>query len=214
MSEAPKELIETVHIPATMGRAVAVRAGQHVRIVAPEGLQVADTTFIALDNPREGYHAGQTVALNMIAGTGTMRRLTTLWSRPPYERVMLTVVDDPVGVHFAWNGGRCSRGVYLVRDGIAGDHRTCQDNLAEAIAPWGMAPDDVPDVFNIFMRTDVEDEHRLVFRPSLAKPGDYIEMRAEIDVLVAVSACPSETSASNDNAPKPMLIEVYAPPSN
>lgn len=204
-----RRLLERIEVPRCHGRAVEARAGQHVRIITPDGPQVADTSFVALDNPREGYHAGQTVALNMLAGTGTMRRLTTLWSRPPYERLMLTVVDDPVGVHFAWNGGRCSRGVYDVRDGIASGHRTCQENLEEAVAPWGIEPDLVPDVFNIFMNTDVIDEREIVFKPSLAGPGDHIEMKAEIDVLVVVSACPSETSASNDHDPKRLVIEVW-----
>ncbi len=204
----PGRVLERVVIGPGRGRAVEVRAGQVLRIVAVDGPQVADTTFVALDNPREGYHAGQTVALNMLAGTGSMRRVTTLWSRPPYERPMLTVIDDPVGVHFAWNGGRCSRQVYAIRDGIESGHRTCQGNLEEAVQPWGVAPDLIPDVFNVFMRTDVVDEHTLVFRPSPATAGDWIDLRAEIDVLAAVSACPSETSASNGGKPKPIGLEV------
>ena len=204
------QILKRIVIPAGEGRAVEVRAGQVLRIETVEGPQVADAAFVALDNPREGYHAGQTVALNMLAGTGTMRRVTTLWSRPPYERPMLTVIDDPVGVHFAWNGGRCSQGVYAVRDGIESGHRTCQGNLEEAVRPWGVAPDLIPDVFNVFMFTDVEDERRLVFRPSQAAAGDYIDLRAEIDVLAAVSACPSETSATNGGLPKPVALEVRA----
>ena len=204
-----RRIIESVVIPRCEGRAVEVRTGQHLRIVAVEGTQVADSTFLALDNPREGYHAGQSVALNMLAGTGTMRRIETLWSRPPYERPMMTVIDDPVGVHFAWNGGRCSKGVYSIRDGVGPDHRTCQGNLEEAVEPWGVDPDLIPDVFNVFMFTDVENEDTLVFRPSPTEPGDYIDLRAEIDVLAAVSACPSETSASNGGDPKPLGLEVW-----
>ena len=81
-----RKIVERVKIPRCEGQAVEVLAGQVVRIIATEGPQVADTAFLALDNPREGYHAGQSVALNMLAGTGTMRRLTHLYSRPPYER--------------------------------------------------------------------------------------------------------------------------------
>ena len=206
--EPSGRVLQEVVVPRCEGRAVEVRAGQVLRIVALDGPQVADSAFLALDNPREGYHAGQTVALNMLAGTGTMRRITTLWSRPPYERPMLTVIDDPVGVHFAWNGGRCSAGVYSVRDGIESGHRTCQGNLEEAVRPWGVDPDLIPDVFNVFMYTDVEDERRLVFRESPAAAGDYIDLRAEIDVLAAVSACPSETSASNGGEPKRIGLEV------
>ena len=72
-----------------------------------------------------------------------------------------------------------------------------------------MDPDLIPDVFNVFMHTDVEDEQRLVFRQSPATAGDYIDLRAEIDVLAAVSACPSETSASNGGEPKRIGLEVW-----
>ena len=123
---------------------------------------------------------------------------------------MLTVIDDPVGVHFAWNSGRCSAGVYSVRDGIDTPRRTCQTNLSEAVEPWGVDADLIPDIFNVFMHTDVVDERTLVFRESPAQAGDYIELRAEIDVLAAVSACPSETSASNGGEPKRIGLEVRA----
>ena len=186
-----------------------VLEGQCLRIIALDGPQVADTTFLALRNQREGYHAGQTVALNMLAGTGSMSHLTTLWSRPPYERLMATVVDDTVGVHFAWNGGRCSAGVYRVRDGIESGHRTCQENLSEAVAPWKVEADMIPDVFNVFMHVKLRDDQVLEFQPSPAKKGDYIDLRAEMDLLVAVSACPSETSASNNYDPKRLAIEVW-----
>ena len=203
-----RQVLERITIPKCEGRAVEVRAGQVLRITTIDGAQVADSTFVALDNPREGYHAGQTVALNMLAGTGTMRRITTLWSRPPYERPMLTVIDDSVGIHFAWNGGRWSPGVYSIRDGVS-EHRTCQGNLEEAVQPWGVDPDLIPDIFNVFMFTDVENEDTLVFRPSPAIEGDYIDLRAEIDVLAAVSACPSETSATNHGEPKRLSLEVW-----
>ncbi len=210
-ADAGRVIVQEAVIPACEGRAVEVRAGQRLRIIALDGPQVADSTFVALDNPREGYHAGQTVALNMLAGTGTMRWITTLWSRPPYERPMLEVTADTVGVHFAWNGGRCSRGVYAVRDGITTQRRTCQDNLEEAVRPWGVDPDLIPDVFNVFMHTDVSDDSRLVFRESPAQAGDYIDLEARIDVLAAVSACPSETSASNGGVPKRLGLEVWTP---
>ena len=86
-------------------------------------------------------HRASTVCQSECGSARRLRRITTLWSRPPYERPMMTVVDDPVGVHFAWNGGRCSVGVYGIRGGIESGHRTCQGNLEEAVRPWGVDPD-------------------------------------------------------------------------
>jgi uncharacterized protein YcgI (DUF1989 family) len=125
---------------------------------------------------------------------------------------MFTVIDDPVGVHYAYAGARCNRLSYKFRDNIdAPPHRSCQDNLAEAIAPYGLTPDDVPDVFNIWMNVDIDPKTNLfVIKPPLVKKGDYIDMRAEMDCLVAVSACPSDKIATNNYGIKPLKVEIYS----
>ncbi len=211
-------VIEEFTVPASHGRGCIVPKGKHLRIVEVDGKQVADVSFLNADNPREGFHAGQTLALNMLEGSGDLRRVTKLYSRPPYENVMLTVVDDPVGVHFAWMGGRCSPKIYEVRNrmGIGrrvdvASHRTCQQNLEEAIAPFGVDADMVPDVFNVFMHNDDRatfEQGRMVFLPPVADRGDYIELRAEMNVLVAVSACPNDQDAVNDGVPKALGIQI------
>lgn len=207
---AEEAQVTSVHIPAGHGRAVEVRRGEVLRISVIEGPQVADATFLSLDNYREGFHVGQSVALNMIAGTGSMHHLTTLYSAPPHERPMMTVVEDTVGRHFAWNGGRCTRGIFASRDGVHDRRRSCQDNLAEAIRPWGLCGQDVADVLNVFQAVDIVDDRELVFLPSPAVAGDHVDLRAEMDLLAAVSACPSEASATNGHRAKPMRLEVFA----
>jgi hypothetical protein len=213
-----RRVVEEFTVPARHGRGCIVKRGQILRIVEAEGKQVADVSFLNADNHREGFHAGQTLALNMLEGTGDLRRITKLYSRPPYENVMLTVVDDPVGVHFAWMGGRCSPGIYEVRNrmGIGREvdvssHRTCQQNLEEAVAPFGVDADMVPDVFNVFMRNDDRatfEEGRMMFLPPVADKGDYIELRAEMNVLAAISACPNDQDAVNDGVPKALGIQI------
>jgi len=130
------------------------------------------------------------------------------------------VTDDPVGVNFAWMGGRCTRRIYELRNerGIGRHveiegHRTCQQNLEEALAPFGVEPDLVPDVFNIWMNNDDEAtvrEQHMVFLPPVADAGDYIELRAEMNVLVGISACPNDQDGVNDGRPKPLGIKIIA----
>ncbi len=214
-----RRLVEDLIVPARHGKGVLVQKGQILRIHLPEGKQVADVSFLNADNHREGFHVGQTTALNMLEGVGNLKRVQKLYSRPPYENVMLTVVDDPVGVHFAWMGGRCSPKIYEVRNrmGIGehvdvATHRTCQQNLEEAVAPFGVEPDMVPDVFNIFMVNDDQgtfEQDRMMFLPPVADRGDYIDLRAEMNVLVAVSACPNDQDAVNDGVPKPLGVQVF-----
>jgi len=211
-------IVDRFIIPARHGKGFIVKKGQTMRIVQIEGKQVADCTFLNANNPREGFHVSQSVAINLMAGTGSLRSLQKLYSRPPYENVMLTVTDDPVGVHFAWMGGRCTRRIYEIRNeqGIGEHvdpegHRTCQGNLEEAIAPFGLEPDQVPDVYNVFMVNDDRytlESHRLKFLPPVTRVGDYIDMRAEMDILAAVSACPNDQDAVNDGVPKPLEIVI------
>jgi len=201
-----KELI----IPAGEGRAFLVEKGQILRILQVEGEQVADATFFNAHNYKETFHAGHTVWLNCIEGTGTIKSVKKLYSKPPYENVMFTVVKDTVGVHFPYIGGRCSRLIYKLRDKVAAPpHRTCQDNLAEAIRPYGLNDDDVPDIFNIWMNVDIAPSGCFIIKPPVAKKGDYIDLRAEMDSLVAISSCPSDKAPVNNYRIKPLKVEIY-----
>lgn len=215
-----RRVVDEFVIPASHGKGCIVKKRQSIRISLIEGKQVADVSFLNADNPREGFHVGQTLALQMLEGTGSLKHVDKIYSRPPYENVMLIVTDDPTRVHFAWMGGRCSPGIYGVRNrmGIGRrvdvtTHRTCQQNLEEAVAPFGVDGDMVPDVFNAFMVNDdaaTFSADRMEFLKPVADKGDYIELRAEMNVLVAISACPNDQSAVNDGQPKPLGVTVFA----
>ena len=218
--ERGRTVVEECVVPASHGRAFVVAKGQTLRIEEVEGKQVVDATFQSADNLRETFHAGQSMALNMLGGTGNLKQVRYLCSRPPYENVLMTVTDDPVGVNFAWMGGRCTRAIYEFRNerGIGRrveveGHRTCQQNLEEALAPFGVEPDLIPDVFNIWMNNDDEAtvrENHMVFLPPVADVGDYIELRAEMSVLVGISACPNDQDDVNAGTPKPLGVKILA----
>jgi uncharacterized protein YcgI (DUF1989 family) len=207
----PLELVEEIFIPA--GHAVSFRVdrGQIFRLLQVEEKQVADAVFLNAHDYKETFHAGHSAYLNCIEGIGNLKRLAKLYSGPARENVMLTVVDDPVGIHFAYIGNRCSRMIYQLRDKVAAPpHRSCQDNLAEALAPYGLGPDDVPEVFNIWMNVDIDPTtNRFVVKSPTVGPDDYLDLRAEMDVLVAVSSCPSDIAAVNDYRIKPLRARIF-----
>lgn len=190
-------------VPARHGKAFVVTKGQILNIIEIEGKQMADVVFLNANDYKEVFHAGWSAALNMMLGEGNMRKLKKLYSKPPRDNVMLTVVDDPTGVHLAWNGGRCSRKVYEEFFKMPG-HRSCQDNLAEALAPFGISEDDVPDVFNAFMNAEGFEEGRFDTLEPITEKGDYISLRAEMDLLVGVSACPFDLLYT----PRPLGIRI------
>ena len=196
-------------IPAREGRAVEVMKGQILRIHLVEDKQVGDCAFFNLHDHREAFHVGQSWALNVMLGHGNGKCFRHFYSKPPRENVMLTAVADTVRNHWSNMGGRCSRRLLERRDGDT-DHRSCQENLTEALAPYGISGDDIIDVFNVFMNVHVDPDGSFEISPPTAMKGDHIELRAEMDVLAAISACPADRNATNDGRPKPLGVTVYA----
>lgn len=197
-------------IPAGFARAFTVNRGEILRIAQVEGGQVGDVIIFNAHDTKEHFHVSGSLILNAIEGIGNMKYITKFYSQPSRENLMFTVVEDTTKVHFVWNGARCSPKIYQMRDNVSvPPHRSCQTNLAEAIAPYGLGPDDVPDVFNVFMNVEVEG-NIFVIKPTTVGKNDYIDMRAEMDCLVAVSACPSDRAATNQGKIKPLKVQIFA----
>ena len=205
----PGKLKQEIIVPAGFAKAFKVNRGEVLRIGQVEGGQVGDVVIFNANDYREHFHASESVVLNSIEGVGNMKYITKFYSQPSRENLMFTVVKDTTKTHFVWNGARCSPKICQMRDKVSvPPHRSCQTNLAEAIAPYGLSPDDVPDVFNVFMNVAVEND-TFVIKPPVVGKNDYIDMRAEMDCLVAVSACPSDRTTTNSGRIKPLLVQIY-----
>ena len=209
MNNFPKPISEEFIIPARGGRAFEVKKGQTFRIHQVAGRQVGDCVFYNARDYKEWWHCGQSWAINVICGTGTSKRFKYFYSKPPRENVMMTVLDDTFGNHWGNMGGRCSTRLYQLRDKIESGHRSCQENLTEALAPDGSTGDEVYDVFNVFMNVDLHDDGSFTIKPTEVGPHDYIDMRAEMDILAAVSACPADTSPTNGGKSAPLGIKIF-----
>jgi uncharacterized protein YcgI (DUF1989 family) len=203
-------IVEEFEVPAMHGRACLVPEGHILRIHLIEGQQVGDCAFFNADDPREQFHVGQSWAYNVMMGTGTARSFKHFYSKPPRENLMLTVVEDTVQAHFGNCAGRCSTKLLAKRDNREGV-RSCQENLAEALEPFGISGDDVGDVFNVFMNVEFDSDGGFSVLVPETKDGDYIDLRAEMNVIAAISACPNSTSPVNNFRAKPLGVAVYKP---
>jgi uncharacterized protein YcgI (DUF1989 family) len=181
--------------PPCTGWAWEMRAGQLCRIVAVEGAQVVDLNVWNLHNPRERFWAARSRQLHGAHVTTHDR----LWSCLPYLRPMLTFTADTLPREPSPHGGRCHDLLgtrcdpYLYKLLDDRDFNiTCHNNLTRAIAPYHLTELDVHDVLNIFQVTGLDPVHEIYFmEPSPARRGDYLEFFAEIDLLCAISVCPS-----------------------
>ncbi len=196
------KLVREFIIPRCQARAFELLKGQTLKVIEVEGKQVGDMTALNLHDFREKFDAHVTCGLN----ERSFQVAKKLYSGPPFFNVMLNVVEDKVGVH--WIHGRCNRLMYKILFGQE-NHANCHDNIAESLNPFGVAPHDVPfGTFNIFMAGSVDGNCHYTFRPPLANKGDHIDFRAEMDLLVSISACPDEAEL-NDGNPKPLKVEIF-----
>ncbi len=121
---------------------------------------------------------------------------------------MLTTIEDTVRNHWGSMGGRCSRRWYETLSGDT-DVPNCQDNLTKALEPFGVDGDDIVDVFNVFMNVDLTVDGAFKVTTPTTVAGDHIDLRAEMNILAAVSACPSNNSPTNDFRAKPLGIKIF-----
>jgi uncharacterized protein YcgI (DUF1989 family) len=200
----PERTLSSTQIPRMEGRAFELRAGQALRLIAVEGKQVGDLTAFNLYDHREKLSIIFTTSMN----DRSVRHVRRLYSGPPYFHEMLALEHDTHGVH--WLGGRCNRMLYEAMG--APEHRNCHDNIREALAPYGLSEHDVLlDTFNVFMNVIYAPDGTFTFEPPVIEKGDYVDFRALMDVLVAISACPNEGELRgeiNDYVAKPLLVEI------
>lgn len=219
------EKIDEVIVPPRDGRTFHVPKGHFFRIVSVEGPQVGDLNLWNAHDLTERFFSGKTRALHATHVSIGNR----LWSNLPSLRPMATITRDTLswygfdedggGVHDVI-GTRCDPYTNKLLSG--GDyHQCCHSNLTNALASakglsFRQAEPHVHDVLNVFMCTGfTRDTHQYFMKASPVRPGDYLELFAEIDLIGALSACPggdcSATHSSDTAACYPLKVEIFRP---
>jgi len=175
--------------------------GQVLRIIDPEGEQVSDLVAFAGADAAERLSSGRSIDYNNTIYLTTDHVLYSNRSNP-----MFTILEDRVRRHdFLLTP--CSPETFdILYEGHDGYHPSCFENLAKHLRPFGIAADDIPTTFNAFMNVDVLASGELKIGPPLSKPGDFVDLRAEMDLVVGVTACSAEMS--NNYSFKPIEVEI------
>ncbi|MEA2603354.1 MAG: uncharacterized protein QOF89_4346 [Acidobacteriota bacterium] len=193
--------IRRTHLAPQTGTAFPLAKGQVLRVIDPEGEQVSDFIAFSQTDPAEWLSSGRTLDYNNTIYLTTGHILYSNRSRP-----MLTILEDRVGRHdFLYTP--CSPETFeLLYPEHRGYHPSCFENLWRSLQPFGIAPDAIPTTFNLFMNVDVLPSGELRIGPPRSKAGDFIDLRAEMDLLVGVTACSAEMS--NNYRFKPIDLEI------
>lgn len=188
-------------IPPRSGASLKLAKGQMLTVIDPEGEQVSDLIAYNAADIEEYISSGRSIdyASRIFLTTGDI--LYSNRSNP-----MLTIVRDDVGRH-DFTLTPCSKEMFRIIYGDEKPHHGCQGNLERAMAPYGVSRDRIPIAFNVFMHVDVNPESgEIKVLPPLSRPGDSTSFRAEMDLIVALTAC--SAGQSNNFRYKPIHYRI------
>ena len=189
-----------------------VKQEQKFRIVDLEGNQAVDTLFFNASRSMERYSAADTIRRqkSLYLTTGSK-----LYSN--FGNVMLTIIADTCGRHDTL-GGACAAESNTVRYALDKyPMHSCRDSFLHALAhepaceQLGLTKRDLPSNINFFMNVPVTETGGLEFVDGVSAPGKYVEMRAEMDVIVLISNCPQLNNPCNGYNPTPIRLLVWNP---
>jgi uncharacterized protein len=177
---------EIVTIPARRGIAARVAAGQRIRVINTHGSQVVDTWAFSARDAAEwmSMEASRAWFLRLAAAVGDT--FVTNQRRP-----ILTLVEDTSGGAHDTLIAPCDAPRYRLL-GVEGHHDNCRDNLHAALAALGITVPATPSPLNLFMNIPWTADGRLAWGEPVSTPGSYVMFRAEMDLIVAFSACPQD----------------------
>ena len=194
---------KTVHLEPQTGCALQLGRGDTLRVTSPTGGQVADVVAFRDGDPDEWLSSGRTFDYNasiyVVAGT-------VLYSNR--SSPMLTVTADTAGRH-DFLLAPCSAEMFERLYGVS-RHPSCLENLATHLADYGVSGDRIPTTLNLFMAVASDPlTGRLEIRPPSSSAGDHVDLRAESDLVVGITACSAEIT--NNGSLKPIDVEVLSP---
>lgn len=189
-------------IPARHGRALRVGRGSFVKVVNTFGSQVVDTWAFVDGDTREFLSMDHTRSVNSNIFVGNGSALVSGERRP-----MLTVVEDTSPGRHDTLLCPCNAAIYREL-GVDGHHRSCTENLHEALGHLALEAPFTPASLNLFMNVPVAADGAVQRHPPASKKGDYVVLRADMDLVVVFSACPQDITPINGEARQPRDIEV------
>jgi uncharacterized protein len=199
------DIVQDVVVPARGSWSGVLKKGQMMRIVDLEGKQAVDFLCYNANDYDDRYAAADTMKINkggIFLSTGSV--LYSVGLTP-----LFTIVADTCGKHDTI-GGCCSAALNTFRYGVGYQHN-CRDNFLAELKKYGMGAKDIPANVNFFMYVPVGGNGEMDMGPSISKPGDYVDLRADSDVLAVISNCPQMNNPVNDYNPTPIRICIWNP---
>lgn len=193
-------MIET--IKKQTGVAFKLNKGELLKVIDPQGEQVSDMVLFNAEDKREKLSSGKTLDFE---NTILITKGHHLWSNRSQK--MMEILEDTNGRN-DFLLAPCSPETFKIIYNNHEYHPSCFENLYTNLESYGIEPDDIPTAFNIFMNVQFSSDGSLKVDPPQSKAGDFMLLRAEMDLIVGLTACSAEQS--NNYSFKPIQYEIIA----
>ncbi len=203
-SEVEGKVVNEWVLPPGKELGLTVKRGQVIRVIDLEGQQVVDFVCFNSSDKGEKLWIGGTIINNKSV---FFKKGHSLYSQ--YVNKMFTMIEDTCGVHDLLIG-HCSPEVFEKTYDAKG-HHSCADNFVKALAPHGIERKDIPMNLNIFMNCPIQNDATYSIDFSKSRRGDFVDLRAEMDCIVAISNCPCDLSPESGYYLTPIKVIVYEP---
>ena len=193
----------TLHtVPARRGKAAFVNKGQSIKIINTHGTQVVDFWAFVAGHLTEftGMEQCRATWKHLYPQTGD-----ALYSNR--RRALMTLTEDTSPGRHDTLMAPCDNERYGLL-GCTDYHDNCKDNMHAALAELGFTVPFTPASINLFMNIPWQQDGSLSFDPALSKPGDYLVLRAEIDVIAVMSCCPQDILDINSQTTTEAHFEI------
>lgn len=188
-------------IPPRSGTSFILNKGQRLKIIDIEGEQVSDLICYNVDDRFEYLSSGRTIDY---AETIYLTKGHSFYSNR--SNVMFRMIEDTVGKHdFLLTP--CSAEMFRIIYGHTEPHHGCFGNLCAALKEYGIAPDNIPTCFNVFMNVPVDgNTGKVSVLPPISKAGDYVVLEADMNLIVGMTSC--SAGMSNNFSYKPIGYQI------
>ncbi|MBA4053490.1 MAG: urea carboxylase-associated protein [Marivirga sp.] len=202
MSSQTQQLTQLNVISPRTGVAFILKKGQRLKVVDIEGEQVSDFVCFNMNDKREFLSSGRTIDYNATIFLTKGHRFYSNRSN-----IMFELEEDTVGRHdFLLTP--CSAEMFRILYGHTNPHQGCFGNLVMALNKYGIEPDRIPVCFNIFMYVTIDSNTgETSVLPPKSKPGDFVVIKATMDLVIGMTAC--SAGLSNNFSYKPIGYTIY-----
>ena len=179
---------KTYIITPQSGAAFEMNKGDILTVIDPLGQQVSDMVLFNRDDKKERISAGKSMDFEE---TILLTRGNFLWSNRSHK--MMEIMEDTNGRN-DFLLAPCSPETFKIMYNNPSEHPSCLNNLHYNLKNYGIDLDDIPTAFNIFMNVQFNQKGKIKVLPPTSQAGDYIKFRANMDLIVGLTACSAEDS--------------------